>query len=311
MAQVGRAGIAALAGLLVVDVALVALAFRHVQGGDFRTSGSSALPTVGATTPAAKDPDGEPTEPPEKSEDPEEPAGDYYLIDIGADQAVARAAVGVCGKGGGKVELSLDGGETWKAADLPDAQVILRVASTNADVAQVVAADQNCGQVTTYETANGGGSWESTEGSDGRWHKQSGDTANVHAPSGKSLVPCANGENVVALSTLSGERAYAMCSDGAILGTSDAGLEWEPQGEVSGATDFDYIDPDIALAVAPEYEKCAGVAVLKTQDSGESWEQVGCIETESPGAADISADGDRAYVSIGTQVWFSDDGGLS
>jgi photosystem II stability/assembly factor-like uncharacterized protein len=316
VAQVGRIGVIALASLVVVDVVLVSFAIEHVRSGNAEPAADrSPLPSISnpvaqPTRTSSASPKPTTTASPSSSASPS--ASGPVLIDIGSGDAVARATMGSCGSGGGSVGLSTDGGTTFAPAELPDdAAVILRIASTDSDNAWVVAATADCAEVTTYRTSNGGESWDDSQGSAGSWHKAAEDAPEVHAPEGTVDVPCAEGETVTALSTLSQELAYVLCSDGEIVRSRDAGESWRSRGKADGALDLDFVDETTGLAVAKGDTSCAGVAVLRSADAGESWEQASCVETSSTSSPDVSAAGERAYLAVGDTVWYSEDSGDS
>lgn len=309
MARVGRLGMAALAGLVVVDVVLVGLAVVHVRGTQEeaqRDVAQSGPETPGPTN--QPDPD-DPKKP--KPDEPSQPEGSRTLVDIGDGEAVARASSGVCGEGGAKVELSLDGGATFEESSVPAAEVVLRLASSDADETWLVATDKNCEQTSVYTTSNGGGTWSVEEGSGEAWHTEAEPAAGVNAPGGAVEVPCSDGEHVSSLSTLDTTSAFSLCGDGAVLATSDGGNEWIEAGSLPGGLDLDFIDTSIGLAVASGDDSCAGVATMRSEDGGASWDSSGCIETENANDADISANSSGAYVSVGTGIWYSSDGGAT
>ena len=252
-------------------------------------------------------PDPEPTAKPRRTAT----VAERVLVDIGAGRAVARATVGTCGEGGGVVELSPDGGKTFRRAELPGADVILRVASTDADDAYVVATDAECADVTTYTTTNGGAGWESADGSDGSWHRLARAGDRIHAPTGTANVPCGGSATVRGFSTLSTYQAYALCTDGTVLATDDGGESWTGRGEVDGAADMDFVTEQDGLAVRTGSRSCAGVAVLATTDGGQTWKSRSCIETPESGLPDITADRERAYVGLGAALWYTADGGAT
>lgn len=314
MAQVGRIGVIALASLVVVDVVLVSFAIQHVRSGnaDPRTA-PTPLPSISAPSAepsrtASPKPTGSASPSPTAPASPA--ATGPVLIDIGAGNAVARATVGKCGDGGGSVGLSTDGGKTFTDAGLPDdAAVILRIASSDTDNAWVVAAGSDCSEATTYRTSNGGESWDDSQGSAGSWHKVGEPAAEVHAPEGTVDVPCADNATVTGLSTLSQELAYALCSDGQVLRSRDAGGTWRERGKAVGALDLDFVDETSGLAAATGDSACAGVAIMSTSDGGETWEPGACVETTSTSPPDVSAAGERAYLAVGDAVWYSTDTG--
>ena len=314
MAQVGRIGVIALASLVVVDVVLVSFAIQHVRSGnaDPRTA-PTPLPSISApvaepSRTASPKPTGAASPSATAPATPE--AAGPVLIDIGSGDAVARAKVGECGDGGGSVELSTDGGKTFSDAGLPDdAAVILRIASSDTDNAWVVAAGSDCSEATTYRTSNGGESWDDSSGSAGSWHKVGDPAPEVHAPEGTVDVPCAENGTVTGLSTLSQELAYALCSDGQILRSRDAGASWRERGKAVGAVDLDFVDETTGLVAAKGDSSCEGIAVMATSDGGENWEQSSCVETTATSPPDISAAGERAYLAVGDTVWYSTDAG--
>lgn len=312
VAQVGRLGVAALAGLVVADVILVTLAVGHVRSDNANLTKVNDEPrstqTAGSQNPTPKTTT-KPSKTPVTQTPTLDPAASRMLVDIGQGDAVGRAVSGSCGSGGGKIELSRDGGETFTKSDLPSAEVVLRLAVTNIDEARVVVADAKCEDIKTFASENGGSTWFIDESA--TWHKAAKPGASVHAPDGDVDVPCGSGASVLGLSTLGEEQAYALCSDGTVARTDDGGGEWEEQGTAKGAADLDFIDAESGLAVVTGAKSCAGIAVLKTTDAGAEWSENGCIETDVKEMADISADGENAYVAAGDAIWFSDDGGES
>jgi hypothetical protein len=303
-----KLGIVVVALMVAADLTLVGLAIRHVSGD------STPLADV-VSTPSPKST--RPTPPPSRGSRPTAkpsataPSAEPVLVDIGAGQAMARATVGTCGDGGGAIELSPDGGRTFRRAALPGADVILRVASTDADDTYVVATGADCAEVTTYVTTNGGADWEPAEGSEGSWHRLAEPGDQIHAPSGNVSVPCEGKATVRGFSTLSTYQAYALCTDGAVLATDDGGESWTGRGELDGAGDLDFVTEQTGLAAVTGEGDCAGIAVRATADGGRTWEARACVETPVQGVPDISADGDRAYLGVGTAVWFSEDRGAT
>jgi photosystem II stability/assembly factor-like uncharacterized protein len=302
-----KLGIVLVALMVAGDVVLVYLAVRHVGGDSAPLADVVATPWPTPTKTLPPSPDPKPTAKPRRTP----PSAERVLVDIGAGRAMSRAVVGACGKGGGAVELSPDGGRTFSRASLPGADVILRVASTDADDAYVVATDEECADVTTYVTTNGGADWDPVDGSEGSWHRLAKAGDQIHAPSGTVNVPCAGSTTVRGFSTLSTYQAYALCTDGMVLATDDGGESWSERGELEGATDLDFVSEGRGLAVVMGRRSCAGIAVLATGDGGESWESRACVETSELGMPDISADGDRAYIGLGKRVWYSADRGAT
>jgi hypothetical protein len=309
VAQVGRLGVAALAGLVVADIILVTLAVGHVRNDKANLTEVNDEPrstqTAGSQNPTPKST--KPTKSPPPQTAALDPAASRIMVDIGQGDAVGRAVSGKCGSGGGEIELSTDGGETFTKSDLPSAEVVLRLAVTNTDESRVVVADADCEEVTTFSSENGGSTWFEEEST--TWHKSAKPGASLHAPDGEVDVPCGSGASVLSLSTLGNEQAYALCSDGTVARTEDGGGEWEEQGTAKGAADLDFIDAESGLAVVTGADSCAGIAVMKTTDSGAEWSENGCVETDVKDLADISADGENAYIAAGDAIWFSDDGG--
>lgn len=325
MAHVGRVGVGALAGLIAVDVILVALAIQHVRGDDDATA--APPPPTFAESEAADDPptsetpaesEDEPTDEPSPEptgvEVPSEPAtADRTIVNMGSDDTVGRASTGTCGAGGGAVELSTDGGVEFAPADLPEeAEVILRLSVTNPDAAWLIATDADCETYTTYTTEDGGQTWESSEGSDGSWHLLNQTTVDLHGPYGTVTTSCADDGSVVDISMLSEGVAFALCSDGAVVATEDSGDTWTEPDEASpvpNAVSIDFVDESVGLLVAAGSEDCAGLAVYGSDDSGATWEPRSCIETTGSGLADVSTTGGSAYIVHDGDVWHSGDNG--
>ncbi|MGW5363707.1 WD40/YVTN/BNR-like repeat-containing protein [Actinopolymorpha pittospori] len=304
MARTGKLAIAGLAAMVVVDAVLVAMAVRHVRGGSPDLTDVVATPLPTSTS--REGPAGRPTTGPTPTE-----YAARVLVDIGSGDAVARARTGTCGKGGGTVELSRDGGETFARTSVPGAQVILRVAASDIDRTTVIAADAKCGALSTYQTTNGGGTWNQSDGTVGSWHRVAKAAASLHAPEGDVEVPCAGGGVVTGFSTLTNTQGFALCAKGTVLATSDAGESWEQRGTAAGADDLDFVDSKTGLAAAVGDRSCAGVAILRTVDGGQTWTRRACVKSAQSALPDISADASRAYLAQGATVWFSADGGAT
>jgi photosystem II stability/assembly factor-like uncharacterized protein len=308
-------GVVGLAAMAALDVVLVVLAVRHTHAGSPAVTDVVATPAASASSTPRAEPDSNPTPTPETTAtaqpvlDAEAPR---VLFDIGAAGAVARAATGTCGKGGATIELSRDGGKTFRTAEVPDAAVVLRVASVDADAAWVVAAGTDCAELTTFTTADAGRTWTPTSGTAGSWHRLPVTGARVHAPTGVVDVPCPARQVVWGYSTLSREQAYVLCGGEdatAVLRTIDGGTTWSDQAELPGAVDLDFVSPTTGLAALVGDQSCAGIAVHASTDAGATWEPRACVETAAVGFPDITADGERAYLGVGEALWFSGDGG--
>jgi hypothetical protein len=311
-------GAVGLAAMVAADVVLVVLAVRHTRSVTpalsdvVATPGPTASESPTRETEPGSTPTGSPVATSRAGPDPDAPR---VLVDIGADNAVARAATGICGRGGATIELSRDGGATFERARVPDAAVVLRIASVDVDTAWAIAADRECATLTTFTTSDGGGTWTRADGSYGSWHRLPGRRrSGIHAPTGDVDVPCPRGQAVHGYSTLSTRQAYVLCGgEGApvVLRTLDGGAAWSERGEVTGALDLDFVSASDGLAAVMGDRSCAGIAVHASTDAGASWKPRACVETETGEFPDITADGDRAYVGAGESLWFSDDAGLT
>ena len=316
MAQIGRAAIVALAALLVVDIGLVALALRHVQASDFGET--VAAPSAnGGKQEGGKQNGGKQNGGKQDGEGngggnggQQQTQAPETLINIG-DGAIGRAVTGSCNDGGAKVELSTDGGASWTEVT-PELDVVVRVSVVSADEATVVGATSDCESVTTYTTSDGGGTWAEGDGAN-TWHAALDGGPEIYSPyGGTSAVPCAEGEGVGAVSMLTNDHVIALCDDGPVQVSTDAGGTWEHVGDLPGATAVDFISDTSGLGAVPNGEGCEnGVAVMRTEDGGVSWESSGCLETSDTGAAHISASGEAAYIALGTSTWASEDSGAS
>lgn len=305
-------GAVGLAAMVVVDVVLVVLAVRHTYAPSPALTDVVATPEPTASTTST--PETQTASPKPSTRPVLDPDAPRVLVDIGTADAVARAATGACGRGGATIELSRDGGETFRTASVPDAAVVLRVASVDTDTAWVIGADADCEALTTFTTSDGGGTWAPADGSDGSWHRLPKSGTDIHAPTGVVDVPCPGGQAVVGYSTLSTRQAYALCGGEAtstVLQTRDGGTAWRDRGEVPGAVDLDFVSTSDGLAAVVGDPSCAGIAVHASADAGASWERRACVETAALEFPDITADGDRAYLGAGEALWFSDDSGVT
>jgi len=278
---------------IVVDVVLIALAVRHVDGG-------AAADRPG---PARPSPDRSVSEsPPSEAVEAEVRRGRPLLMAAGAGEVVLRAQPGSCDGEAARLSVSRDGGASFEDREIA-AQVLLRLDVTSLSDMWVAGLNADC-EPTFYRSGDGGRSWEATAGTQGAWHLLPDGSDALHAPDGEVELPC----TPVALSSVSFEFAAAGCDAGDIVTTSDRGESWQPRGTVPGVVDLAFVGPQRGWAVSVATD-CAAV-VSGTSDGGRSWTEQACVSSDAGRARAMArTDGGDLLVQVADRVYRSDDDG--
>ncbi|MGE9809430.1 hypothetical protein [Janibacter sp. G1551] len=313
MSEGSRWSTAALVGLLVVDVALVAAAFAGVRFDASSRTDDSPSRFAGTTSGAPSDTVSETT--PTDVEVTRRPATLLAVVDA---RVAWRATVGGCADGGAGVELTSDGGAQWVAVGTdPGLSTISGLRPETAAAGFVVGASTDC-TVGAKGTVDGGSTWTAVAGPEGVWSLDPAHQRNVLAPGGASIKPC--GDNVVVdVADVPGRAstAAALCADGEVVRTEDQGESWSSAGSPPGSLALALTTlggGDAGVVVAGTSDDCAGIAVsaFDTASADTSSEAaltpLSCLGKDRPseGDLDVSARGSVVWLLAGDETWVAD-----
>lgn len=206
------------------------------------------------------------------------------------------------------VEVSRDGGRTWKSTSV-GLRSVSRLRSYSESSVFAVGGSDDC--EARYVAAGGPGeSWEPNESMLGAtWYRQPGDTNRVHAPGGRTSSPC--GADLGDLAGLGDDNAAAVCSDGVVRTTSDNGRTWrELKGGENGLA---VAADDGSFALALGETDCEGLAVAVLEPGSErvNDDDVRCapVEAVSGGELAVAIRDQVVWVWAGSEVAVSTDRG--
>lgn len=304
--------------LLVLDVALVASALRPPSAPPASSAAlagaEGSTPSTGPGRSPARSTAGPSTAGPSttgpSTTGPTSPAPVTgvrlaRLIDATSPTVAWRAVVGSCAAGGAGVERSTDGGRSWERAGT-DRDVVLRLKATDDRAAFLVAAGADCDPVFLRST-DGGGAWDEQPTSlDAAWYLDPDDPAAIHGPQGTRPGPC--GAPVVDLVAVTSTRASALCPDGRVTVSTDAGAAWAAVAAVPGAVALTDTGADGHLVAVLGAPGCAGVQVVEVGPGGAA-SATGCVEASSPqpSLVALSAAGGALWLWVQDAVHVSGD----
>jgi hypothetical protein len=304
-----------LVALALVDIALVFAALR-ITG---RTAAGDQSPATSVTQTDSPAPTSEGTPAPATSTSPgpstETATGSpaagvpLTLLVAAVDGSSAwRATVGACSGGGASVQVSADGGKTWRSRTSPY-PVVMRIQASDASKAFAVGADGSCG-MGVRSTTDGGATWPGTVPLAGTLSRDAKDATKVRAPGGRTVAPC-GGVAVVDLARNSATGAQVLCADGKLLSSVDDGATWTDAGSVPGALALDSkpVGSSVTAFVARSLGSCEGVQLSTVVDGNVT--DVGCagVGQAEPGKVALSVPTPQTgWLLVGTTTWRSTDG---
>ncbi|WP_156023279.1 hypothetical protein [Terracoccus sp. 273MFTsu3.1] len=293
--SVGRLALVGLLALVVVDLVLVALAFRP------DAAGASAQPPAAVSTPS--------TSAPTTTTAPAAGATPVSQVIAAVDGRRAwRGTLGTCRDGGASLTVTADGGRTWTPRAAP-VQALGRVQPVDADRGFVIGAKGAGCSVGEYATDDDATTWRGPRAVEGGWSRlPGGDPKVVITPRRPDARPCGT-TTVVDLARVSATRAVVLCADGRLVRSGDGGGSWTRMATVEGAlavgARVDGSAP--AVYVARATDDCAGVEVAKL--SGGAASKVACVKTSLGGAegtVSISVVDEGGWLAVADATWRSD-----
>jgi hypothetical protein len=221
-----------------------------------------------------------------------------------------RATVGTCGSGGATVQITSDGGKTWRTRTSPY-PVITRIQATDATKGFVVGADEACA-MGVRSTTDGATTWPGTGSLADTLARDASDPTKVRAPGSRTLAPCGTTQ-VVDLARNSANGAEALCADGSFRSSGDDGRTWPEAGRVTSALAMDskLVGSTVTAYVAWTKEGCEGVQVSTVVNSQVT--DLGCAPVTAaevvPGKVALAAPNpNTGWLVVGSTTWRSSDG---
>lgn len=297
-----------LVALVIIDIALVVAALRI---GSRSSAAETPAGTVTETpTSSASSPSPAPTTPgsttstsaaPSTSPSATSvPGAPLQVVVYAVDGTTAwRATTGACGPGGATVQITTDGGKTWRDRTSPY-PVVTRLQADNATKGFVVGADGAC-SMGVRTTTDGGGSWPGTGNLADTLARDAKDPTKVRAPGGRTVAPCGSAP-VVDLARNSPTGAQVLCADGSLRSSTDDGASWSPAGSVTSglALDSKVVGGTVTAYVAWVKSGCAGVQISSVAAGKLS--DLGCaaVEGATPGKVALAApSADTGWLVVG------------
>lgn len=319
-----RLTLIALVILLLVDVALIASAYRGVSGDQAqrgRASSASTTPSpdttassTGATTPTTTASSAPATTtataPPPTSASPgtgETQPLSQVVVAVNGDTAW-RITVGACPAGGAAIASSEDGGKTWRSHTSPS-PVLVRVQPTDASKAFVVGATNDCA-MEVRSTEDAGATWAPSTGVGNAWARDAADATKVRAGN-RRVAPC-GGPSVLDLVRTSARAAQALCADGELKESADEGATWTSAGRLQGAMALDnrLESGAVTAYLVGRSAGCAGLALTSVRSGNPT--TLGCVDLGglpvAAGSVSISVAGNDGWLLVGDATWRSRDG---
>ena len=284
---------------LIVDALLVAWALSVDRG----VPGAPRAAATPSATPAPA-----PTAPPEPATAP------GRLLSVLDEDTAWRSAVGSCPGTPPTLELTTDGGRSWRPSDLAgiaDVAAVATVQATSEDVASVVAFDaDSCAPVLALSYVAGDDWVTYPDRVAGNWFLDPAKPQVLHTPTGEAPAPC---ESVVSLAARSATDAAALCADRTVYRTTDGGATWSAPAGIPGSTAIAASEDEYLIAVGGE-TGCPGVAVTRLPDDAPAPATAAtCASGTAPQAGQVAlaTGGDSAWLWAGDDIVTSEDGGTT
>jgi hypothetical protein len=300
-----KVGIIGLAAFLAIDVLLVAMALNSTRSPVNGAALAPTVATVSTTSPpvsASKSPTATATT---STSQPTVPVTALTAGIVAVDQSTAvRFTVGSCAKAGSSVEVTTDGGATWRTRPTPfDAVMRIRVRADKSAFA--VGANQSSGCAPAIRQAPGlTKAWGDAVGATDVWFRDPRNQDTIGLAKGGTGRPCQSA-TVVDLAVVDA-GAGALCASGEVL-VSKSGAQWTSAGTVSGALAVALDAKAQPYAVLPGVGSCTGLAIVQPATPTTV---VGCAQVDlggvSPGSVALSISADSGWLRVGQRVFRAD-----
>jgi photosystem II stability/assembly factor-like uncharacterized protein len=296
-----------LVALAVVVTALVGFAIRTPAAPDETIdSGAGRLPTGTSSATSSIEPSV--ASPSPSISETAAASNERVLLSVTTTaKSAARAVAGDCDSGGAVLELSDDGGKTWRQVDVP-ARSLLRVKAVSTTEAWVVGTDTSC-KPRFIRTTDGGRTWVTKVSTAGAWHLLPAAARRLHAPNGNVDSPCRAAAPATDLAVSDNTTAAVLCSDGQVHTTRDAGATWARAASTTGGTALAFLGRQVGFAAAPGGAGCDGTLVARTTDAGTTWQERGCADGAAGAVTLAFSTTTAGLMATAAKVWQTEDAG--
>jgi hypothetical protein len=305
--------------LIMVNLVLLFLLFRpdrHLKAQPTNRAPDGHGPAAATSLPPPSSPSassnlttGALTDPTSSSRSVE-PTHVERLLFAMSSKTAWRATVGDCGIPG-RIELSTNGGSSWKhIVETGPAPIVRLGAESSGQLFTIGGSGQSCSaRYVTYDEH--GTVIASRNGPSDVWYPTPGERDEVNAPGGRKSRPCKG--HIVGLAFLDSSRALAACADGAAVTSSDSGSTWRRVARLPNT---------IAVAagnghywLARSVPDCDGIAVQSVTVNGTSSSHGSsvCAPAQRVTAGDVALDVSHGSIWLwaGSKTQISTDSGLT
>lgn len=283
-----RWGLLGLLAMIVADVVLVAWAVGLLPGGR-----AASVPDPATASSASPSPSKSPSP---SSSRTAASTGSPFVLALVDDEHAWRSTTGRCDGTAPVLERTEDGGASWSRVKI-EAKQVLRLRFSEPTVGFAVVSDGSC-TPSVRATADAGATWQESAAGE-TWAPLDG--PDVLVPGGREVAACGTAK-VLGLAPVTGERAWVLCSDGAVRSTSDSGQSWSTSERVQGATSIAATEERVA--VTAEGGDCKGTTIRVAADGGELGND-SCVEDATRAAVALSGDG--GWLVTKDSTWRSSD----
>lgn len=285
----------AIIALLVLNVVLIVPLITH-RGYRPNDAAAGGTPTTSTVTPSPSPSSPSPT--PSATSPSVPPAlisnRPREVLAVNSDQVAWRAEASGCGQDS-KIEVTTDGGKTWRVTD-SGLKSVVRLRAFGDSSVFAIGADDSCDPVYAVD-ASPDDQWQQDSSmlSD-TWFRMPKDLNTVHDPKDKTSKPCGT-TGLVDFAGLGDVKGAALCADGS-LRSWDGGKDWTTIVEHSDAIALNADDNHFVMV--ERSSQCDGLSTQRFNLHDGKLRMVKkahCFKIPHPARNDV------AVSNHGTTVW--------
>lgn len=306
-------GFVGLGGLVLVNVVLITLLFLPKEPISAQPDNTAASPSESSAD-ATSSMSASPTpssirKPTAKNTAPADGVPMRRLLVVSSARQGWRATVGDCDTPG-TIELSEDGGKRWRKVSNAGLSPVSSLNALYPNLLSAVGGGKDC-QATFAISYTSGDYWQTRDHKLGAsWYLTPKDRNEIRAPGNRAKL-C--DRDMVDLAPVDENNAAALCADGAVFSTQNAGATWGSVGRLKGAV---ALGSDAAgYVIASLGQECTGVALnsfsITAQTVKRKATRCAPVNGARAGEVDVARTENTLWVWGGTTVAVSNDAGNS